>query len=529
MLTSERTAQSPTSTIEGLGADLVVSAMASAGIDTCFANPGTSELHLVAALDRTNSIRSILTLFEGVATGAADGYARMLGRPASTLLHLGPGLANGLANLHNASRAHSAIVNLIGDHATYHLQYDPPLAADIEGLARPYSSFVRTVSDVASVASDVRDAVAGAWRYRGKIATLVLPTDIMWTKGAGECAPVSQGKGEAVDDATVSGVAEMLRSARRPCFLLGGQALLGTTLAKLAELASLYKADMFAAYGTARVERGAGRPLVERIPFAIDVACRRMAEFDCMVLIGARPPVAFFAYPNMPSTPLPAGCRVTQLAGVEADATQAVDKLHDLVNPPPAPSLHRPLTHASLDGQLDPDTVAAVLAGLIPEGAIIVDESATSGRSMLPATTGSAPHDWLFNPGGSIGMGLPVGLGAAIARPDRRVVCLQGDGGAAYTAQALWTMAREKANVTVIVFANRAYKILKGELAKFESSGLTGAASDLLDIDRPTIMWENISRGFGVPAYRVDTLAAFAEAFRDAGRQGGPSLIEVVL
>src|SRR6202453_4270285 len=166
------------------GAESLIRTLLGAGVEVCFANPGTSEIHLVAALDHMPEVRCVLGLFEGVVTGAADGYARMKEKPACTLLHLGPGLGNGLANLHNASRAQVPIVNIIGQHARYHLLYDAPLTSDIEAIARPYSKWLRTPSAASAIGRDAAEALVAARTAPGQIATLVVPADVAWTDGA---------------------------------------------------------------------------------------------------------------------------------------------------------------------------------------------------------------------------------------------------------------------------------------------------------------------------------------------------------
>jgi acetolactate synthase-1/2/3 large subunit len=221
------------------GAESLVQTLTSQGVDICFANPGTSEMHFLKALENPK-MRSVLCLFEGVCTGAADGYYRMKGTPASTLLHLGPGLANGLANIHNAKRASSGMVNIVGEHSRAHLQYDPPLTSDIEGLARPLSHWVRTVGSAQAVAWDVSTAIARASEQPGQIATLILPGDASWLD-AGEqpiLPPVAVNKPKAPDTARVEHIARVLRSGEPALVILAGQATRGRAL----ELAGRLKA-----------------------------------------------------------------------------------------------------------------------------------------------------------------------------------------------------------------------------------------------------------------------------------------------
>ncbi|HEX6840685.1 MAG TPA: acetolactate synthase large subunit [Stellaceae bacterium] len=512
------------------GAESLVRTFVGGGVNVCFANPGTSEMHFVAALDRVEGMRCVLGLFEGVVTGAADGYARMTANPALTLLHLAPGLGNGLANLHNASRAHSPIVNVIGDHATYHKKYDAPLNGDIEAVARPYSKWLRTSSRAADIARDGAEAVAAARTPPGRIATLILPADTAWSEG-GEVAavpsppPAALPAGEAIETAAC-----MLRNGRPTAIVLGGAALRGDALVSAGRIAAACGATLFAPYSVARMERGAGRVAVERIPYVIDQALARLAGFPQMILVGAPPPVAFFAYPGKPSVVTPPGCEIHRLAEPQHDLAAALAALVEAIGAARTPPVLRErIKSTPPGGKVTLPGLAAVVAALIPDNAIVVDESVTSGRGLLPATSGSAPHDWLVNTGGSIGIALPLAAGAAVACPDRRVVCLEADGSGMYTLQALWTMARESLDVTTVVFANRSYNILKSELANVGAGNPGRKALDMLEIGQPDLDWCRLATGMGVPASRAEDLDSFAAALAKGLRTDGPTLIELVV
>jgi acetolactate synthase-1/2/3 large subunit len=512
------------------GAESLVRTFVSGGVGVCFANPGTSEMHFVAALDRVAGMRCVLGLFEGVVTGAADGYARMTGTPALTLLHLAPGLGNGLANLHNASRAHSPIVNVIGDHATYHKQYDAPLNGDIEAVARPYSKWLRSCRSSADIARDGAEAVAAARTPPGQIATLILPADTAWGEG-GEIAevpsppPAASPTAEALDTA-----ARLLRNGRPTAIVLGGAALRGNALLSAGRIAACCGASLFAPYSVARMERGAGRVAVERIPYVIEQAVARLAGFPQMILVGAPAPVAFFAYPDKPSVVTPPGCDIHRLAEPRHDLDAALALLAEAVGAARTPpKLQQRVSSAVPTGKVTLAGLAAVIAALIPENAIVIDESITSGRGLLPATSGSVPHDWLANTGGSIGIALPLAVGAAVACPDRRVLCLESDGSAMYTLQALWTMAREGLNVTTVLFANRSYNILKSELANVGAGNPGRKALDMLEIGHPDLDWCRLAAGMGVPASRATDLETFAAALAKGLHTDGPTLVELVL
>jgi len=512
------------------GAESLVRTFVGGGVNVCFANPGTSEMHFVAALDRVEGMRCILGLFEGVVTGAADGYARLTGDPALTLLHLAPGLGNGLANLHNLSRAQSPIVNVIGDHATYHKQYDAPLNADIEAIARPYSPWLKTSATAADVGRDGAAAIAAARTAPGQIATLILPADTAWSDGGAVAEVPPAPAPPPLAAGAVDVAAEMLRNGKPTAILLGGAALRGEALLAAGRLAAQCGATLMAPYSVARMERGAGRVPVERVPYIVDQAVARLAGFAQMILVGAPAPVAFFAYPNKPSVLTPAGCRIHTLAAPRHDLGAALDALCDAVGArQQAPVLQKPARPELPSGAVTLSGLAAVIAALIPENAIVVDESITSGRGLLPATMGSAPHDWLANTGGSIGFALPVAVGAAVACPDRRVLCLEADGSGMYTLQSLWTMARENLDVTTVIFANRSYNILKNELANVGAGNPGRKALDMLNIGHPDLDWCRLSTGMGVPATRVDRLEELAAALRKNLAARGPTLIELVL
>jgi acetolactate synthase I/II/III large subunit len=512
------------------GAESLVRTLVTGGVEVCFANPGTSEMHFVAALDRVDGVRCVLCLFEGVATGAADGYARMAEKPAATLLHLGPGLANGLANLHNAKRARSPVVNIVGDHAAYHRPFDSPLTADIEGLARPYADWLRTSADSQAVAKDGAEAIAAARAAPGRIATLILPADTAWGEGGPVASVPAIISRTLVDDANIVEAAAALRSGRPTLLLLGDRALRSQALDCAAGIAEATEARLLAETSNARVERGAGRAPIARLPYPVDAALTALADVEHLILVGARAPVAFFAYPGKPSELTPPACRVHTLAAPQEDQFDALIRLADAVGARYAPTrLRQPERRTLPRGRLDGETIAAALGALLPENAIVCDESVTTGRNFFAATAGAEPHDWLQLSGGAIGLGIPMAVGAALACPDRKVVSLQADGSGMYTLQGLWTQAREKLNVLTVIWANRSYAILRGELANVGAENPGPKALDMLSLSNPAIDWTSLARGLGVEACRVETIEDFVKAFQGGLAATGPFLIEVVL
>jgi acetolactate synthase I/II/III large subunit len=543
-----------------IGAQALIGSLVSAGVDTCFMNPGTSEMHFVAALDLVPEMRGSLTLFEGVATGAADGYARIAGRPAAVLLHLGPGLANGLANLHNARRARSPVVTIVGGHATGHGRYDSPLQSDIEALARSVSGWVHTCGTTRGVAQDAMRAVAAA--RRGQIATLVLPADVSWSDGAEIAAPRPVPAPEPPDTGQVKAVAALLAprstdsagssgsarsgsarsdsagpvgSARsgsaRPAamLLLGGTALTERGLAAASRISAATGARLLAETFPARMEAGAGIPTVNRLAYLAEHAEAQLAGLDHLILAGARAPVSFFAYPGRPSDLVPAGCAVTVLAEADQDAQTALEQLADQIAAETAPVLARAARPAVTPGPITASTLAGAIAASLPEHAIVSDEANTSGVALPSALAGAPRHTLLTLTGGAIGQGLPVATGAAVAAPDRPVLALEADGSALYTIQALWTQAREQLNVTTVLLNNAAYAILRMELARTAAGEAGQRASRMLDLSDPTPDFAQISNGMGVPATRVYQAEDLDQALRRAYAEPGPHLIEAMM
>ena len=510
------------------GAESLVRTLVGGGVEVCFTNPGTSEMHIVGALDRAEGMRCVLGLFEGVVTGAADGYYRMRERPAATLLHLGPGLANGVANLHNAKKASSAIINIVGQHATDHLKYNSPLSSDIEGVARPVSAWLRTSADARSLARDAADAIAAATVRPGQIATLIVPADAAWNAADGPISVSPHAQAAAFSAGAVDGAARVLKGEGPILLLLGHGALREEGLELASRIAGRTGCTVMAQGFNPRFARGAGRMPLARIHFNNDIARDMLKDFRHIILVEARDPVAFFAYPGKPSLLKSEGCAVHTLTEQGDDTPGALRALASAVGA--KPSDIKPHVYAEIGkpaGAITYLSIAQAIAAAIPENAIIVDEALTTGRGFLAPTAGARPHDWLQNMGGSIGFGTPVAAGAAIACPDRRVIALEGDGSAMYTVQALWTHARESLNITTVVFANRSYEILKGEFARLESGEPGRKATDMLTLDRPAIDWIALAKGMGVPAVAVSRAEDLYSALEKANASAGPSLIEV--
>lgn len=513
------------------GAQTLVATLVDQGVDICFANPGTSEMHFLAALDNPR-MRSVLCLFEGVATGAADGWYRMRDKPASTLLHLGPGLVNGLANIHNAKRANSGMVNIVGEHSLSHLKYDPPLTSDIEALSRPLSHWVRRVESSDSIPWDTATAVAQAASHPGRIATLILPGDSSWQEtGAFPIRlPTVQKTPKIPDISRIESVARILRSGESVMLVLANKATRGLALELAGRIAAGTSCRLGTQFFTARIERGSGRVPLERIPYAVDKALMFLKDIRHIVTVETREPVAFFSYPNKPSLLKAEGAQVHTLVEADEDSALSFEMLIDALGLKGKSSLvQKPMEVVPPTGELSPISIARALVAAIPEDCIVVDESLTTGRETMGFTAGAKPHDLINNMGGSIGYATPVATGAALACPERRVFCMVGDGSAMYTIQSLWTQAREGLNVTTIIFANNQYAILKDEYNNMGAGTPGPQAMAMIDIGRPNINWVAMARSMGVPGVSVSTAERLYEEMCRSVREPGPQLIEVKL
>ena len=517
------------------GAEALLRTLVASGVDTCFMNPGTSEMHFVAALDRVPQMRGVLTLFEGVASGAADGFARMAERPASVLLHLGPGLGNAVANLHNARRAGSPVVAVVGDHATYHERFDAPLQSDIHALASNVSAWVSRPGSVTELPGAAAAAVAAAYGPPGQVATLVLPADVSWSEGAEPALPASRGISGGFEPGTLRSAAQVLRSGEPVAFLVGGRGCRAGVLETLGSIGSATGARVICETLPARIERGGGRFEPERLAYLAEMAMAQLDGLAHLILVGASAPVSFFAYPSKPSWLTPPDCNVLRLVGSGDDCSFAVSSLAETLDATrggPAPAWNaaeRSRREAPVGGPLTSEAVGLAVGALLPEGAIVSDESITSGAHAWAASAAAPFHDWLTLSGGAIGQGLPLALGAAVACPQRRVLALEADGSAMYTIQALWSMAREGVDVTVVILSNRSYAILNMELKRVEADGAGARAREMLDLGRPDLDFVSLAAGMGIPARRATDAAEFAHALRESFATQGPSLIEAVI
>lgn len=513
------------------GSESLIKTLVSSGVEVCFTNPGTSEMHFVAALDEVDGMRCILGLFEGVVSGAADGYARMARKPAATLLHLGPGLGNALANIHNAKKGHSPMINIVGDHATYHLQYNAPLTADIEGIAGPVSHWVYTGKSAADIAKDGAQAVIEAGHNR--VATLVLPADVSWGDNPNGAAPAPQVPPPTrVAQQKIDQAVAMLRSGVPSMVMIGGKEVTAEMTVLLSKLSQATGARVCLETFPTRVARGAGRGQLEKLPYLVEMATGHIKDVKNLILLGAKSPVSFFAYPGVPSVIPAEGCEELQLALPDEDVAGCLLELVNALGADTAePQLHEAKTPALPTGPLTVAGVAQTLGALLPENAIIVDDSATASMVCYPATATAPAHDWLSLTGGGIGFGLPAAVGAAVACPERKVVSLEGDGSAMYTIQALWTMARENLDVTVVIFNNQKYSILELEFVRTGARGGKPGpkAASMLDIGTPNMDFVAMATGMGVSASRATSAEEFAQQFAEAMAHKGPRLIEAMV
>ena len=518
------------------GAEALLRTFANGGVDTCFANPGTTEMQLVAALDEVPEIRPVLSLFEGVCTGAADGYGRILGRPALTLVHLGPGLSNGLANLHNARRARSPIINLVGDHASWHLAADAPLTSDIVGLASPMSNWVHSAKDADSLPRDGVAALAAAQTPPGQVATLIVPQDAQWSESSGPATPgappaaAASVSGEAVDAAAAA-----LRGSKSMAIMQGGPALRESALRAAQRVADAASGDCRVFVETFGATRDAGRHLPDfpRLPYFPEPAIEAPDGIDTLILAGAPDPVAFFGYPDTPSRLAPQSASVVTLCEPQHDCAGALEALaHALGAVSDVEIAERDVVQPAT-GELKVSSLGQSLAAHIPENAIVVSEAATSAAAFEALSAAANPHTTLGLTGGAIGQGLPTAVGAAVASgvegPERPVLCFEADGSGMYTVQSLWTMAHEALDVTVVIAANDAYRILQAELGRAGIEEPGPAARGLTALSGPRLDWVTIAQGFGVPASQATSADELNAALAKAIAERGPHLIEALV
>ena len=512
------------------GAQSLLQTLVDGGVEVCFTNPGTSEMHFVAALDMQEGMRGVLGLFEGAVTGAADGYARMAGKPACTLLHLGPGLANGLANLHNARRAFSPIVNVVGEHATNHRALDAPLTSDIAGFANPVSGWVRMAESAEGVAAAAAEAIQAAQGPPGCVATLILPADVAWNAAKGPAAPLPVPALKAPEPKRVEAVVAALRSGEPCALLMNGAGVGEAALRTASRIQQAAGAKLLGDTFLTRIPRGAGRVELPRLPYFAEQAEEALAGIRHLILVDTKAPVSFFAYPGRASELTPSGCAVHTLTERGEDAlaalTEAAEALGAAGLPPSVGSLQEV---DPPQGPVTPEAAALAVAALLPEGAIVVNEAATCGFAMAGMTANAAPHDQLDLTGGAIGMGIPAATGAAIACPGRRVLNLEADGSGMYTVQALWTQAREGLDVTTIIFSNRKYAILQVEFMRVGAHNPGPKAMDMLQLDRPDLDWVALAAGMGVPGRRADSAEDLHAALAESFASPGPFLIEAVM
>ncbi len=511
------------------GANVLLQTLLANGIDTCFMNPGTSEMHFVSALDRVREMRGVLCLFEGVCSGAADGYARVLGKPAATLLHLGPGLGNALANFHNARKAHSPVVSIVGEHSLMHLRYDAPLSANIETFARTVSEHVRTCRKPHEIGADVSVTIADAIQPPGQVAMLIVPADLSWSAAEGVGPVIAKPERRVASSDVVRRVAGLARNPRT-ALLLGGSALNPRGLDAAARLSAATGVRVYMARNVARIWSGRGRFQPRQIPYFPEPAIEMLRDLENLILVEAKPPVSFFGYPGIRGWLAPENCAISLLADLDQDGPASLEALAEHCGAASAaPGFgYKPVTVPD-DGPLTLDGIGRVIAIHLPEDALVSEEMVSSSEPVLAHLANAARHERLPVTGGSIGQALPVAVGAAVACPDRKVLALEADGSGMYTLQALWTMARENLNVLTVIFANRRYRILDIEMRRTGADGFGEIANNMIDIGRPDLDWVSLAKGMGVSATRAATIAEFQAQFRDAVGANGPRLIEAVV
>ena len=512
------------------GATALIETLADCGVELCIANPGTSEMHLVQALDSVPRMKSVLALFEGVCTGAADGFARMTGKPAATLLHLGPGMANGIANLHNARRANSPMINIIGNHPHYHIGFDAPLTSDIETLARNFSCWIKSCSTSQTLAQDGADAYTASLRQSsgsmGQIATLIMGADAAWEPSSGAVTPNALPLRSKVNEAAVEATAQMIEGGGKTMLLLEHHATEQAALVAASKISSKTGCRLMTGTFPGRVDGGPGRVAVERLPYFPEQILQTLAGIDTLILVGGQVPASFFAYKGIPGQLIPKDCTVKRLSNIEEDAIDALARLVDRLGATNASvNNFQKQQIAKPHGELNTKTIIQSVAATMPEDLIVATDSG-GGNAAYPFCQNSASNSWLSLTGGAIGQGGPVATGAALACPDRQVLAMLGDGGAAYTNQAFWTQAREGLNVTTVIFANHSYNILNVEYGRLGVTEVGEIAASLFDIGNPRINWVEMANSFGVPGAQADTAEELCSLLEKSYETPGPFLIQ---
>lgn len=512
------------------GAKALIQTLVDSGVDLCIANPGTSEMHLVQALDQVPGMRSVLTLFEGVCSGAADGYGRMTGKPAATLLHLGPGLGNAIANLHNARKAGTPIINIVGNHPQYHMGYDAPLTSDIDTLARNFSSWIKSCSTAQTLANDGAEAVTATLRAtpgsQGQIATLIMGADAAWGESTGPVKPNPLPTRARVQAQRAQEIADVLAAGEKTVILLEHDGVSAASLEEAGRIKAKTGCRLITGTFPARVDGGPGTVEVERMPYFPEHILAALEGTHHLILVGAQTPASFFAYQNLPGQLVPEGCTVHCLARIEEDATDALSQVAAALNASSlTPTYFQKDPTARPQGKLNTRSISQAVAATLPENCIVATDSG-GGNAAYPACQKSAPHSWLSLTGGSIGQGGPVATGAALACPDRPVLALLGDGGAGYTIQSLWTQARENLNVTTVIYANKSYNILNVEYSRLGVTDVGEVAASLFDIGNPELDWIALATGYGVSAAVANTAEELCELLEKSFKTPGPFLIQ---
>lgn len=512
------------------GAQHILTGLSDAGIELIFTNPGTTEIYFVDALGKVPIPRPVLTLTEAVAAGAADGAARIGGQPTALLLHLGPGLANAIAYLHNAKRAHSPIVVVVGDHSQGVANQDPPLASDIDSLAHTFSKAVIHVTQHEHPRHSAARAGYIAVDATPGIVTLIVPSDLSWSE-TNDIPRLQRPPRTPLNtpESTLERASAALIEPDGTAVIVGGDLLRTEGQETLERLTRCQNLTVWANTFPARMDRGYGRPRVRRLPYLPEMAIAALENTRRVVIAGGANPVPFFGYPHLPDRLVTEECEIITLTSDPSAAPSSIAALM-----PNAEELTllgsthiEPATKDDDNAALNPANFASVVAELLPADTIVVDESNTLGLNLEEATANAAAHTWLpALTGGAIGHGLGMAIGAALAAPERRVLALIADGSSLYTPQALWTHASETLNITTVILSNRSYGILNFELHRLGSEAETEGAKRLLSLSPPSIDHIRLATGFGVPAARASTVGELIDALTSAWLSRGPSLIE---
>jgi len=512
------------------GAQAFFKVLLDGGVDTIFGCPGTSEMQIIQELGQTN-VHAVLGLQENVVTGMAHGYGVMTGKPSLSLLHVACGISNGLANMHNGRRAGAPMVVFAGGVAANHEVNNPEhqMLLRPQQIAAAATDWQREALTSDLLADCAAEALQVANTGYGKVAMVFGPAQTFWEEATileDQTRPPIPPR--RVSASTIKEIAESIQSGKKTCLLLGGHALREEALEVAGRISAATGAELWQDYIVARLQRGAGRVPVKRIPYVVEAGVEALKDFEQIVLVGNQIPIPTFSYKGKPLTKVPEGCAIKTLGTTECDLLQALTDLADAVNAPAKAPVHQDRAKGvAPTGVLNEAAICQSIVAAMPDNVIVVDEGNMESFNFPELTAGAAPHDFMQAPtGGAIGAGASVAIGASVAAPDRKVVCLEGDFSLNLNIMSLWTMAKQNSNICLVIMNNGGSQALRMELARVRPGDETDKALDMLLIRDPEIDYVKIAEGNGLSATRATTAEEFHQQFVAAMKKKGPHVID---